>query len=96
MINENKKRDLSPLNHLGMSQIARRLLVGSEDDRTRDAIVEKQERARAALVASESKKIPGDGQKSKGGRPAKTGKPWETEGISRQTWYNRQRKGKPI
>lgn len=32
----------------------------------------------------------------KGGRPVKIeGKPWEAEGISRRTWYNRQSKLKP-
>jgi hypothetical protein len=30
----------------------------------------------------------------KAGRPSKVGKPWETEGISRQAWYKRQKKSK--
>ena len=50
----------------------------------------KVEKAKAALADVSP-------AKSKRGRPVKIAgsEPWKAEGISRMTWYRRQKKGKP-
>lgn len=94
MINENKKREPSPLAHLGQSGIGRRLADGPASVA---ASPDKINRARAALedaaIAKSASNI-GQAAPNKGGRPSTTGKPWQEEGISRALWYRRQKEDK--
>ena len=95
MINETKKRDASPLDHLGQSGMARRIQKVSTDGATVDSTAPLKGVSGPRKRAVEVVREPCDQiKKSKGGRPSTTGKPWEGLGISRQAYYARQKKGK--
>ena len=88
MINETKKRDASPLDHLGKPGMARRI----------SEVKSKPQRSSVGEPATHNGldvgSIPAAGTKSKRGRPAKVAddEPWKAEGVSRRTWYRQQKK----
>lgn len=99
MINPNKKRDPSPLVHLGLPQICGRY---RDADPGEGKILEKEDRLAAAraLIEAPQEVVPGElpvqdeapAPKKRGrGRPALEGKPWEAEGLSRSAWYAKKK-----
>ncbi len=91
MINETKKRDASPLDHLGRPGMARRISEVSTGGISVDSQAPikgvSSHRKRAVEVVRE----PGDQSQSKRGRPKTGTKPWEALGISKATYF-RQKK----
>jgi hypothetical protein len=95
MINENKKRDASPNDHLGRPGIGRRIMDKECDGReyliARMNGDDKLIAAKKAVASLDSL----DNAKRPRGRPKSTEtKPWEIEGVSRMTWYRRKKEGK--
>jgi hypothetical protein len=87
MINETKKRDASPLDHLDRPGMARRIA-----DVTTKVVPASSKGRTPPFEGVDLGSNPGAGTKSKRGRPTTTGKPWEALGISRQAYYKRQKK----
>jgi hypothetical protein len=104
MSKDDKSRE-SPLAHLGLSGIARRFAPVSTEGASVDSQAPFKGVPSPRERAVEVTRKPGDrikkakaalaGAKSKGGRPATVGKPWEALGISRAAYYKRQKKEKP-
>jgi hypothetical protein len=100
MINESKKRDASPLAHLGPSGINRRVVAVLDCHEITKRTNEIQKIGRFGEdmkklnedLATTRRRFGHAPLKRGKGRPKATApKPWEAEGITRATWYRRQK-----